>query len=42
MKTSLTGAATLALLTGAMPADGHLTSTSDKRIALSNNYAGNS
>ncbi|MEC9198994.1 MAG: ABC transporter substrate-binding protein [Pseudomonadota bacterium] len=38
MKTILTGAATLALLAGAAYAEG----TADKRIALSNNYAGNS
>ncbi|MCR9110051.1 MAG: ABC transporter substrate-binding protein [Rhodobacteraceae bacterium] len=42
MKTLLTGAATLALLAGAVHAGGHLSSTEDKRIALSNNYAGNS
>ncbi|MFZ5962553.1 ABC transporter substrate-binding protein [Thalassococcus sp. BH17M4-6] len=42
MKTLLTGAATLALLAGAVQAGSHLGSTSDKRIALSNNYAGNS
>lgn len=42
MKTLLTGAATLALLAGAVHAESHLASTGDKRIALSNNYAGNS
>ncbi|WP_121631903.1 ABC transporter substrate-binding protein [Tropicibacter alexandrii] len=42
MKTLLTGAATLALLAGAVHAESHLVSTGDKRIALSNNYAGNS
>ena len=42
MKTLLTGAATLALLAGAVHAEAHLESTSDARIALSNNYAGNS
>ncbi|WP_370314086.1 ABC transporter substrate-binding protein [Sagittula sp.] len=42
MKTFLTGAATLALLAGAAHAESHLADTSDKRIALSNNYAGNS
>lgn len=42
MKTLLTGAATLALLAGAVQAESHLASTGDKRIALSNNYAGNS
>lgn len=42
MKTLMTGAAALALLAGAVHAESHLSSTADKRIALSNNYAGNS
>ncbi|WP_425100220.1 ABC transporter substrate-binding protein [Tropicibacter sp. S64] len=42
MKTLLMGAATLSLVAGAVQAGSHLSATSDKRIALSNNYAGNS
>lgn len=42
MKSILMGAATLALLAGSAHAESHLASTADKRIALSNNYAGNS
>ncbi|KUF09964.1 ABC transporter substrate-binding protein [Pseudoponticoccus marisrubri] len=42
MKRLFLGAATLALMTGAAQAGSHLQDTSDKRIALSNNYAGNS
>ncbi len=38
----LLGAASIALIAGAGHAGSHLTDTSDKRIALSNNYAGNS
>lgn len=38
----LLGAASLAMIAGLAHAGSHLTSTSDKRIALSNNYAGNS
>ncbi len=42
MKSILMGAATLALMAGAVHAEGHSAATADKRIALSNNYAGNS
>ncbi|WP_425073614.1 ABC transporter substrate-binding protein [Sagittula sp. S175] len=42
MKTFLMGAATLALMAGSVHAESHLAATADKRIALSNNYAGNS
>ena len=42
MKSILMGAATLALMAGAVHADSHSAATADKRIALSNNYAGNS
>lgn len=38
----LLGAASLAMVAGLAQAGSHLSSTSDKRIALSNNYAGNS
>ncbi|MFW2541213.1 ABC transporter substrate-binding protein [Primorskyibacter sp. 2E107] len=38
----LLGAATLAMAAGVAQAGSHLSETSDKRIALSNNYAGNS
>ncbi|ASM74315.1 MULTISPECIES: ABC transporter substrate-binding protein [Roseobacteraceae] len=38
----LLGAASLVLATGAAQAESHMSETSDKRIALSNNYAGNS
>ncbi len=42
MKSILMGAATLALMAGAVHAESHSSATADKRIALSNNYAGNS
>ena len=38
----LLGAATLAMAAGMAQAESHLAETGDKRIALSNNYAGNS